>query len=81
MFYTGWTTNVQRRLAQHNSGLVESTQSKRPMALVHWETFPSIQAAKRREWTLKRNPTMLRMFKKRMANCAAATTVAREMVG
>ena len=81
MFYLGWTTDVQRRLAQHNSGHVDSTRSRRPLRFVHAEMFPSISDAKRREWMLKRNPNMLQQFKKRMRNCAAATVVAREVVG
>ena len=81
MFYTGWTTNVQRRLAQHNSGRVKSTRSRRPLKLVQAEAFSSVEDAKQRERTLKRNPNMLQQFKKRMRNCAAATSVAREVVG
>ncbi len=81
MFYTGWTTDVQRRLAQHNSGGVPSTRAKRPFQLVSAEVFSSIAEAKRRERTLKRNPKMLRNFKKRMRNCAAATMVGREGMG
>lgn len=81
MYYTGWTTDVQRRLAQHNSGGVPSTQARRPFQLVYAEQASSMEEAKRRERTLKRNPKMLRNFKKRMRNCAAATPVAREGVG
>lgn len=80
-FYTGWTTNVQRRLAQHNSGQVFSTRSRQPFTLVHAEAFSSIQDAQERERILKKNPNMLQQFKKRMRNCAAATSVAREVVG
>ena len=80
-FYTGWTTDVQRRLTQHNSGQVRSTRFRRPLTLLHAEMFPSIQDAKQREGALKHNPNMLQQFKKRMKNCAAATVVDREVVG
>lgn len=72
---------MPRRLAQHNSGLVESTRHRRPLELIHSEALALIPDARSREQVLKRNPKMLRNFKKRMGNCAAATKVAREGMG
>lgn len=39
--------------------------------LVGFEAYPSAEAAKARERALKRNPRMLRFFKKRLLNRAA----------
>lgn len=81
MFYTGWTADVQRRLAQHNSGYIRSTRFRRPLVLIGYELFASIEEARRRERMLKHNPNMLQQFKKRARNCAATTMVVREVVG
>ena len=58
-FYIGYTTNVQTRLNQHNSGLTQSTKSKIPWEMVYTEVFETLFAATRRERFLKnqRNKT------------------------
>ena len=67
-YYLGWTTNVLRRLVEHNKGLVYFSRRKRPWQLVGIEKIRSIAAAKSREKILKCNPRMLQFFKKRMLN-------------
>lgn len=64
-FYVGWTTDLKRRLEEHNAGLTRSTKSRRPFELIHDETYPSPELAKKRESTLKRCPRILQLFKKR----------------
>ncbi len=55
--YTGYTTDVHRRLAEHNgkgSGKgAKATRMKRPVALVYFECHSSKQAAMSREWHIK----------------------------
>jgi putative endonuclease len=36
-FYTGFTKDLKRRLAEHNTGLVASTVHRRPLKLVYYE--------------------------------------------
>lgn len=67
-FYLGWTTDLKRRLEEHNNGLTRSTKSRRPFELVDYETYPSPELAKKRERTLKHCPRMLSLFKKRALN-------------
>lgn len=67
-FYVGWTTDVDRRLKEHNAGLTRSTKFRRPFKLVGHETYPSLMAAKKRERTLKHCPRMNALFKKRLLN-------------
>jgi putative endonuclease len=56
-FYTGWTTNLERRVAQHNTGRGAGyTRSHRPVKLVYWEEHPDRRSAQRREIALKRLP-------------------------
>ena len=55
--YTGITTDVTRRLAEHNGegGLgARYTRSRRPVALVYVEAAASRAAAARREAAIKR---------------------------
>ena len=64
-FYVGWTTDLKRRLEEHNAGLTRSTKNRRPFELLYYETYSSPKLAKNRERALKRNPNMLFHFKKR----------------
>ena len=55
--YTGWTVDVERRLAQHRSGRGgRYTRSHLPVELVYREECPTRVGAMRREWEIKRMP-------------------------
>jgi len=56
--YLGWTTDLQRRLEQHQTGQSRYTRSRGPWELVAYEHCASREAAKQRERLLKRNPRM-----------------------
>ena len=52
--YTGWTNNLEKRLAAHNAGTGgKYTRSRRPVELVYYETFPTKNEAMRREYEIK----------------------------
>ena len=52
--YGGYTTDLQKRLAAHNSGKgAKYTRSRLPVELVYWEECPTKEAAMSREWQLK----------------------------
>ena len=52
--YSGFTTNLEKRVAVHNSGKgAKYTRSRLPVKLVYFEVFDSKQEAQRREWQLK----------------------------
>jgi len=54
-FYTGWTTDLERRVAAHNAGRGSRyTRLRRPVALVYFEHLPSRSEAMRREAAIKR---------------------------
>lgn len=53
--YTGWTNNLQARLAAHQSGRGgKYTRAHRPVELVYHESLPSREEAMSREWRIKR---------------------------
>lgn len=52
-FYTGFTTDLKRRLIEHARGLVISTRIRIPFKLIHYEYFVNLQDAKAREVFLK----------------------------
>ena len=56
-YYTGWSTDPERRLNQHNAGNgARYTRSRRPVELVYTEEFPTKSAAMQREIKIKRLP-------------------------
>lgn len=53
--YTGWTTDVQRRLARHAAGQGSRyTASRRPLELAAAFELPDARAARREEARIKR---------------------------
>ena len=64
-FYTGWTTDPVRRVAQHNKGIgAKYTSTRRPVKLVYLETHPNRTDAMKRELAIKK---MKRGQKSRLA--------------
>jgi len=54
-FYTGWTTDPERRVAQHNKGVgAKYTSIRRPVKLVYLETHPNRTDAMKRELAIKK---------------------------
>ncbi len=53
--YTGWTTDLERRLRVHNSGQgARDTRGRRPLRLVYREEQPTRSAAQKREAAIRR---------------------------
>lgn len=54
-YYTGWTTDIQQRLAAHNSGAgAKYTRSRLPVSLVYLECFETKTEAMKREAAIKK---------------------------
>jgi len=54
-FYTGVTTDMARRLLEHNSSLKGAayTKARRPVTLVYQEDQPDRSTAQKREYVLR----------------------------
>lgn len=62
--YTGWTTDVVRRVAEHNAGRGAAyTRQRGPVELVYSEAQPDRSTAMRREEEIKRRG---RRYKERL---------------
>ncbi|MDA1325161.1 MAG: GIY-YIG nuclease family protein [Proteobacteria bacterium] len=53
--YVGWTTDLDRRLAQHNAGTGARSTRGRQWALLYAERYATREEAMSREWYLKRD--------------------------
>lgn len=53
--YTGWTNDLKKRLADHNSGKgAKYTRGRGPVELIYYEAFSSKEEAMSREYTIKK---------------------------
>ncbi|MFH0990086.1 MAG: GIY-YIG nuclease family protein [bacterium] len=52
-FYTGYSSNLKKRLQEHYNGVVSSTKNRLPVTLIYWEGCLSRQDATKREKYLK----------------------------
>jgi putative endonuclease len=65
-YYTGWSTDPERRCRQHNAGRgARYTRSRRPVRLVFTQEFPDRASAMRREVQIKQ---LSRQGKERLIN-------------
>jgi putative endonuclease len=54
-FYTGWTTNLEKRVSTHNQGKgAKYTKSRRPVKLIYWEEYSHKGEALSREAAIKK---------------------------
>lgn len=51
--YTGFSSNLRKRLTEHNSGGVDSTRNRRPLELIYYEAHKYKDDALAREKFLK----------------------------
>jgi len=54
-YYTGWTTDPERRISQHNKGIgAKYTSTRRPVRMVYLEPHSTRTDAMKRELAIKK---------------------------
>lgn len=64
--YIGYTSNLRKRIEEHNSGKSQSTNPRKPFKLIYYEAYLSEKDAKHREHNLKLGSRALAQLKKRL---------------
>jgi len=70
--YFGSTSNLRKRLKEHNSGLNQSTKSRKPFKIIYYEAYTSEEDAKQREQNLKLRARALRQLMNRINRSLAS---------
>jgi putative endonuclease len=60
--YVGWTTDLERRLSQHNSGNGAKATRGRDWILLYVERYATRREAMSREWHVKHDRKLRRMI-------------------
>jgi len=66
--YIGYSSDLKRRMIEHNSGQSDYTKSDKPWKLVYYEAYASDKDARVREKRLKNYAQSLTLLKKRIFN-------------
>jgi putative endonuclease len=64
--YTGYTNNLQKRVEEHNQGLVKSTKPYLPWKIVYYEAYLSKEEAIQREHNIKLRANAWNQLKRRV---------------
>jgi len=64
--YIGSTTDLKRRLAEHNAGKVTSTKFRAPFVLIYYEAYKIEKDARLRESGLKLKSRAYAQLRKRL---------------
>lgn len=62
--YIGSTSNLKKRLKEHNEGKVESTSYRRPLELIYYEAYKDEEIARKREKLLKKGKAHMELKKR-----------------
>ena len=79
--YLGWTTDLRRRLCQHNEGTSQATRGKGPYELIYYEAYRYREEAMAREQSLKKHHNVLKQLKTRLARTLAMASSRSQEVG
>jgi len=64
--YLGYTSDLRKRLTEHNNGRNISTKKNAPWELIYYESYQNRKLAMAREKQLKRHAKSYAMLKKRI---------------
>jgi len=66
--YVGYTSDLKKRIDQHNKGLSKATKRYLPIELVYYEAYKSMLDAMKRESSLKGHGKAVLLLKKKLVN-------------
>ncbi|EKD33564.1 MAG: hypothetical protein ACD_76C00001G0005 [uncultured bacterium] len=67
-YYIGYTSSMNKRLKEHNAGLVTSTRSRRPFELIGYEQYETESKARWTEHQLKNSAHKRNKFINELVN-------------
>ena len=80
--YRGWTTDLRRRLCEHNEGKSPATRGRGPYELIYFEASRHREEALARERSLKKHPNVWKPLRARLyRTLIRASSRAEEVVG
>jgi len=69
--YTGYTTDLRQRVADHTAGKASSTRDRRPLQLIYYEAYLLPKDAKARERFVK-SGSGKRFIRKQLRHCLSS---------
>ena len=66
--YTGYTSDLRKRLEEHNQEKTKSIKHRTPFILVYYEAYLNKTDARKREIELKKNAQQRKFLKKKIEN-------------
>jgi len=72
--YYGTSSDLEKRIKDHNKGKVKSTKNRKPLVLVYYEAYLSKKDARKRELEIKKKGCQRTRLKKRIKNSLGIAT-------
>ena len=66
--YIGFTSDLKKRIKEHNAGKTKSIKHRTPFELVYYEAYLNKIDARKREIELKKNGQQRKLLKERIKN-------------
>ena len=79
--YLGWTTDLHRRLCQHNEGASQATRNRGSYELIYFEAYRHSAEAMAREQSLKKHSNVMKQLKARLSRSLAMASARFQEVG
>ena len=79
--YLGWTTDLRRRLCEHEAGTSRYTRSRGPYELIYFEAYMHRAEAVAREASLKKRHNVMKQLKARLTRTLATASARPQEVG
>jgi putative endonuclease len=67
-YYIGQTDNIEKRLKEHNDGIVKSTKHRKPFKVIGYEIYKDRNKARWREYNLKKSAWQRKKFIEKFRN-------------